>query len=323
MLNRRHMLAGAATLVVGRIAPSSAQERFPSRNVQVVVPFTPGGPTDVVARLVAEAMSKTWSVPVIVENKPGAGTMIGTDYVAKARPDGYTFGIVITAHMINPAVRTRMPFDPLKDLRGVTQLIEAHVVLAAHPSFPAHDIPGLVRTAQTAKEPINYATPGVATGTHMAAELLQKAAGIKLEHVPYNGSAKALTDVLAGRVPLLFDVWHSVQQHVAENNLKILGVTNATRIPNAPQYPCISETYRGYEAGSIFGVVVPAKTPDDVVSRLSADIVSYVKTPEFAEKAKGLGVVPVGSSPAEFDRLVATDIEKWRAIASSANIRID
>ncbi|MCA6107012.1 Bug family tripartite tricarboxylate transporter substrate binding protein [Bradyrhizobium cenepequi] len=324
MIDRRRFLAATSAFAVMRPAATAlAQDKFPSHNVRIIVPFTAGGPTDVVARVISDAMAAKWSVPVIVENKPGAGTLIGTDLVAKSAPDGHTIGVVITAHVINPAVRDQMPFDTLRDLRGLTQLAEAHLVVVANASFPADDIPGLVRTARAQTEPLAYATPGAATATHMAAELLQKVADVKMLHVPYNGSANALTDVLANRVPLMFDVWHSVQQHVQEKTIKVLGVTNATRIPNAPQYACIGETYPGYEANSMFGLVVTAKTPDTLVKRLSDDLIAFVKSPVFAAKAETFGMQPVGSTPEEFDRFVAGEIGKWRTIASSANIHLN
>jgi len=324
MIDRRRFLAATSVLAVLRPGGLAlAQDKFPSHNVRIIVPFTAGGPTDVVARVISDAMATKWSVPVIVENKPGAGTLIGTDVVAKSAPDGHTIGVVITAHVINPAVREQMPFDTLRDLRGLTQLAEAHMVVVANASFPADDIPGLVRIARAQTEPLAYATPGAATATHMAAELLQKVANFKMLHVPYNGSANALTDVLANRVPLMFDVWHSVQQHVQEKTIKVLGVTNATRIPNAPQYACIGETYPGYEANSMFGLVVTAKTPDMLVKRLSDDLIAFVRSPAFAAKAETFGMQPVGSTPEQFDRFVAGEIGKWRTIASSANIHLN
>ena len=324
MIDRRRFLAATSALAVaGPVARASAQDKFPSHNVRIVVPFTAGGPTDVIARIISDAMATKWSVPVIVENKPGAGTLLGTDMVAKSAPDGHTIGVVITAHVINPAVRKQMPFDTVRDLRGLTQLAEAHMVVVANPAFQADDVPGLVKIAGAQKEPLAYATPGPATATHMAAELLQKMADIKMLHVPYNGSANALTDVLANRVPIMFDVWHSVQQHVREKTIKVLGVTNATRIPNAPQYACIGEIYPGYEANSMFGLVVAAKTPDPLVKALSDDLIAFVRSPAFNVKAEAFGMQPVGSTPQEFDRFVAGEIGKWKAIASSANIHLD
>lgn len=323
MIDRRQFLAATSALAVMRPGAGMGQDRFPSHGVRIIVPFTAGGPTDVIARLISDAMAAKWSVPVIVENKPGAGTLIGTDMVAKSAPDGHTIGVVITAHVINPAVRDKMPFDALRDLRGVTQLAEAHMVLVAHASFTADDISGLVKLAHARPEPLAYATPGPATATHMAAELLQKMANIKMVHIPYNGSANALTDVLANRVPLMFDVWHSVQQHVREKTIKVLGVTNNTRIPNAPQYACIADTYPGYEANSMFGLVVPSKTPDALVQSLANDVIAFLKSPTFVARAETFGMQPVGSTPQEFDRFIVGEISKWRNIASSANIQLN
>jgi tripartite-type tricarboxylate transporter receptor subunit TctC len=324
MLRRRDVVAGLATaLGAPWLSRASADTKFPPGNVRIVVPFTAGGPTDVVARLLGDAMAAKWKVPVIVENRPGAGTIAGTAEVARSQPDGTTIGVVISAHTINPAIRKKLPYDTLRDFRGVTELGEAHVVLVANPEFPADDLAGFLKAAHASAEPLAFASPGTGTSTHLAGELLQRVAGIKMLHVPYNGSAPALTDVLANRVPLMFDIWHSVQQYVEARKLKVIGVANATRIPNAPQYPRIGETFPGYEANSIFGVVVAAGTPDPIVSQLSADLVSYIHSPEFADRSATLGMVPVGSTPAEFDQLIRAQIAKWQEIATAAGISVD
>jgi tripartite-type tricarboxylate transporter receptor subunit TctC len=320
---RRDFIKVMATASVTRPLAARAQSNFPSRNVRFIVPFSAGGPTDVVARFIGEAMSKKWSVPVVVENKPGAGTMVASAEVARSQPDGYALGFVISAHTINPAVRKKLPYDTLREFRGITELAEAHVVLVANSSFPANDLDGFLRIARSATEPLAYASPGAGTSTHLAGELLQRVAGIKMLHVPYNGSAPALTDVLANRVPLLFDIWHSVQQYVEARQLKVLGVANATRIPNAPQHPRIGETFPGYEANSIFGVVVAGKTPDDLVAKLSGDLAEYIRSAAFAEKSTALGMEPVGSTAEEFDALIRSQIAKWQEIASASGISID
>jgi len=324
MMRRRQVIAGLAAAVSAPwVSRAWADAKFPSGNVRFVVPFAAGGPTDVVARLIGEAMSAKWAVPVIVENKPGAGTIVGSSDVARSEPNGHTLGFVISAHTINPAIRKKLPYDTLKDFRGITELAEAHVVLVANPSFPADDLDGFVKVAKATAEPLAFASPGTGTSTHLAGELLQKVAGIKLLHVPYNGSAPALTDVLAGRVPLMFDIWHSVQQYVEGKQLKMIGVANATRIPNAPQYPRIGETFPGYEANSIFGIVVSGKTPDELVTRLSGDLAGYIRSPAFAQKATALGMEPVGSSGEEFDALIRKQIVKWQEIAAASGISID
>jgi tripartite-type tricarboxylate transporter receptor subunit TctC len=195
--------------------------------------------------------------------------------------------------------------------------------LVATPSFSADELDGFLKAARAATEPLAFASPGTGTSTHLAGELLQKVAGIKLLHVPYNGSAPALTDVLANRVPLMFDIWHSVQQYVESKQLKMIGVANATRIPNAPQYARIGETFPGYEANSIFGVVVAGKTPDQLVTRLSSDLAEYIRSPAFAQKAAVFGMEPVGSTAGDFDALIRKQIAKWQEIASASGISID
>lgn len=323
-MDRRQFIAAASAMACAPfIEPARGEVSFPARNVRFVVPFAAGGPTDVVARVMAEAMSAKWNVPVIVENKAGAGTILGSAEVARSTPDGHTVGFVISAHTINPAIRKKLPYDTLSDFRGVTQLAEAHIVLVANPAFPADDLDGFLREAAAAKEPFAFASPGTGTATHLAGELLQRAAGIKLLHVPYNGSAPALTDVLANRVPLLFDIWHSVQQHVQSKQLKVIGVANATPIPNAPQYPRIGEKLQGYEASSMFGIVVAAKTPDDIVAKLSDDLIGYIRSQAFQAKLESLGMVPVGSTPAQFDELIRRQIGKWQQIAATAGISIE
>lgn len=317
------MMAAAAIACGPSVQPARSEVSFPARSIRFVVPFAAGGPTDVVARLIAEAVSAKWNVPVIVENKAGAGTIIGSADVARSAPDGYTLGFVISAHTINPAIRKKLPYDTLRDFRGITQLGEAHIVLVANPAFPADDIDGFLREASAAKEPLAFASPGTGTATHLAGELLQRAAGIKLLHVPYNGSAPALTDVLTNRVPLLFDIWHSVQQQVQSKQLKVIGVANATPIPNAPQYPRIGEKLQGYEANSIFGIVVAGKTPDDIVVRLSDDLIGQIRSPAFRAKLESLGMVAVGSAPAQFDDLIRKQIGKWQEVAAAAGISIE
>ncbi|MDH7794060.1 MULTISPECIES: substrate-binding domain-containing protein [unclassified Beijerinckia] len=322
MIDRRTFLKASAASTAGLMTPAIAQDVVPARIVRFVVPFGPGGPTDVLARIVADAMRGKWPAGTIVENRAGAGSMIGTTFVARSEPDGTTIGVVTSSYMINPAVREKMPFDTSTDLRGLTQLASSYLVLAAHPNFPASDIPGLLKTARSMPDPLAYATPGIATAPHMAAELLQRAGQIKLQHVPYNGATEALTDVLAGRVPLMFDLWHSVRPYVEDKSLKILGVINGQRIPTAPQYPCIGETLPGYEVSSILGLIVPKQTPTEHVEKLATDITTFVKSDEFKKKAEQFGMQPIGSSPKEFDQFIAADIARWKQIATNAGIRL-
>src|SRR5688500_15078065 len=221
-----------------------AQE-FPAKPVRLVVPFPPGGPTDV-GRMMASGLQAAWGQPVIVENKPGAGTVIGTDAVAKSAPDGYTVGMVITAHFINPALRAQMPYDTLKDLAHTTQLVQQHVVLQANAGVPSNTLPELVAFATKTPGKLQYAPPGTGTSAHLARELLDGEAGNDLVHVPYNGSGPALPDLLAGRVELMVDVCHSAKRHVEAGKLNVSALTAKERLVNSRQYPLVAETLPGF-----------------------------------------------------------------------------
>jgi tripartite-type tricarboxylate transporter receptor subunit TctC len=311
------------SLLLALCAPAFAAEpadSFPSRPVHIIVPFTAGGPTDVLARMLAQQLSVRWKQPVLVENRPGGGSVIGTNLVAKAAPDGYTIGMVVMAHVVNPAIRSDLPYDTEKDLAGVSQLTNSACVLVAHPSVPANSIGELIALAKEKPHTLAYSSPGVGTLNHVAGELLNQRAGIALLHVPYGGSAAAHADLLAGRVPLMFDVWAPVQQYVKSGKLKLLGVTLKERLKSDPQYPAIAETLPGFEVVSSFGMVAPGKVPRPIIARLGADINAIVKDEAFAAKIREFGMEPVGASPEQYDRFIHEEIVKWGKIVKDANI---
>ena len=246
----RTMLVAIATS--GSLATNAAMaQAYPAKPVRLIVPFAPGGPTDIIARLVAQKLHETWGQPVIVDYKPGAGTVVGTDYVAKSAPDGYTMGMAISAHMINPSLRQSLPYDTLKDLVGVTQVAAAPFALFANPSMPANTIAEVVALAKKNPGQVAYATPGTGTGTHLAGELLRSVAGIDIVHVPYKGSSPAQQDVIAGRVPLLFDVMYSAMPLVKAGKLKVIAVASPTRVSYAREYPTIAEAFPEVSATSV------------------------------------------------------------------------
>jgi tripartite-type tricarboxylate transporter receptor subunit TctC len=317
-MNRRSFLAAAAAVLAA--GPAAAAE-FPVRTVRLIVPFPPGGPTDLLGRLLAERLAARWQQTMIVENRAGGGTVVGTNALARAAPDGHTLGVVISAHTINPALRDDLPYDTLRDLAHVTQLTAAHVVLVASPSFPAKDLREMVALSQAAPGGISYASPGVGTLTHMAGELLAGVSGAKLVHVPYQGSAPALTDVLQGRVPLMFDVWHSVKPHVEAGRLRVLGTGSAEPIPGAEGLPRIGQTYPGFTVVSMFGLVAPAGTPPAVVEQVAADTRAALLAPDMVQRIRELGMEPVGSSPAEFAAFVESEIARWRGIVRERGLR--
>src|SRR5499426_1472142 len=265
---------------------SASAQTYPTRAVRLMVPFPPGGATDIIGRLVAAKMQEVWGQPVVIENKPGAGTVVGTEYVAKSAPDGYTLGFVVTAYVINPSLRTDLPYDTLKDLRGVTQISVQHLVMAAYPGFPANNIKDLIALAKKEPGKLAYATPGSGTAMHLSVELLKTSAGIDIVHVPYKGGTPAQQDVMAGRVPILMDVLYAVQPLIKSGKIKVIALLSPKRDPDSPEYPVVSESVPGVSALSIVGVVAPAATPGELVHRVSADIAKAVKASDLTERMK-------------------------------------
>ncbi len=311
-------------LALVALAPLAADaQTYPARAVRLMVPFPPGGATDIVGRLVAAKMQDVWGQPVVVENKPGAGTVVGTEYVAKSAPDGYTLGTVVTAYVINPSLRSDMPYDTLRDLRGVTQISVQHLVMAAYPGFPANSIPELIALAKKEPGKLAYATPGSGTAMHLSVELLKTSAGIDIVHVPYKGGAPAQQDVMAGRVPILMDVLYAVQPLIKSGKIKVLALLSPKRDPDAPEYPTVSESVPGVSALSLVGIVAPAATPRELVNRISADIAKAVKSSDLTERMKQQGMEPIGSTPEQFDALIRSEIEKWAKVVKLSGAKAD
>ncbi|MFT8247223.1 Bug family tripartite tricarboxylate transporter substrate binding protein [Roseomonas sp. BN140053] len=323
-LPRRHLLALLA-MVAGFGRAASAQEPYPTRAVRIIVPFPPGGPTDVIARILAEMLSSTWKQPVVVENRGGGGTIVGTVAVAQAAPDGYTFGIATNPFVFNPALRHNLPYDTLRDFTAVGMLMTTPIVLVAPVSFPPSNLAELLDYAKRSPAPLAYASPGPGGIGHMAGELLQREAQLTLEHIPYSGSAPALTDVIAGRVPLMFDLWNSVRPHVESGRLKVLGVAGSSRIEEAPQYATIAETFPAF-ASTAFpfnAVIMPAGVPKPLLDKISADVRAIVVSPQYADRLKPLGAVPAASTAAELEAFFRREIPRWQAFAREANITLD
>lgn len=312
--------APAAALAQATPEPAAA---WPSRPVKLIVPFASGGPTDTVARLVAARLQAHWNQTVVIDYKPGAGTMLGTDFVAKSPPDGYTLGMAISAHMINPSLQPKLPYDTKRDLVGVSQLAQAHFGLFAHPSLPVNNIAELIAYSRRNPGKLSYATPGTGTGTHLAGEMLNHMAGIDMVHVPYKGSAPAQQDVIGGRVPLLFDVLFSSMPFVKDNRMKVLALSSPTRAVGNPEIPLIAEAIPGFSALSFIGVIAPMGLPKDLLNRISADISRAVKSSEVTARMVALGMEPVCSSADEYNAVIATEIEKWAGVVKKAGIKLE
>ena len=304
---RRRTLAAAFLLPV----PALAQP-FPRRPVRLIVPFPAGGPTDVIGRLLAERLSARWGQPVIVDNRPGAGTVIGTHALVQAAPDGHTLAVAISALTINPALRTDMPFDTLRDVAPVTRLANTHIALVANVPSGLTSLAQALDTARSTPGGLAYASPGNGTLTHMAGELLGRLSGAPLVHVPYPGSGPALNDVLGGRVPLMFDVWHSIQPHVLAGTLRVLGTGSSTPVPGHPDLPRIAQTFPGFEATSVFGLIAPGATPLELRQAIAAATAASLAEPAVAARLAELGMQPMVAGPEEYAAFIVADIARWR-----------
>jgi tripartite-type tricarboxylate transporter receptor subunit TctC len=321
-LTRRVALAALAVipLLASAQAPADA---WPTKPVKLVVPFAAGGPTDTVARLIALQLQAIWKQPVIVDYKPGAGTTLGTNVVAKSPPDGYTLGMAISAHTINPSLVPNMPYDTLKDVTGVSQVAQAHFGLFAHPSAPFNTMPELIAYAKANPDKLSYATPGAGTGTHLAGEMLSHMANIKMVHVPYKGSAPAQQDVIGGRVPLLFDVLFSSMPFVKDGRMKVIALSSPSRAASSPEIPLIQDTVPGFNAMSLIGVIAPAGVPPALLRKISTDIAQAVRSPDVTARMAQLGMEPVGSTAEQYNATIRTEIDKWARVIKTSGIKLE
>ena len=317
----------AVLLLLGTAAGAASAQttaEFPSRPVKLLVPFAAGGPTDVVARILADFLTARWNgQSVVIENRPGAGTIVATAAVAKSPADGYTMLVATNSLLINPAIGQKLPYDTEKDFAAVSMVATQPVALVANKAFPADTIAQLVDVAKKSPEALNFTSPGPRGVGHLAGEMLKQRAGINMTHINYNGSAPALTDVIAGRVPLMFDIWHSAKRYVDSGDLKLIAGAGAQRLGDAPDVPTIAETYPGFDVIAFNALVAPAGVPAPVLDRLSADIRSVVNSPEFANKVRNLGIFPLGNTPQELDAWMRKEIARWAEIARAASIKAD
>ena len=320
---RRIFLMAAAVMLAPNFVAAQAVEAWPDKPVKLIVPFPPGGPTDTVARIISTGLQTLWKQPVVVDYKPGAGTTLGTNIVAKSPADGYTLGMAITALTINPSLQANLPYDTKKDLVGVSQVAQAHFGLFAHPSQPFNNMQELIAYAKKNPNALSYATPGTGTGTHLAGEMLANMAGIRLLHIPYKGSAPAQQDMIGGRVPLLFDVLFSSMPFVKDNRMKVIALSSPKRAVSSPEIPLIAEVVPGFSAVSAIGLIGPAGMPPALLQKISADIGLVVRSAEVVARMQQLGMEPVGSTSDQYNAQIRQDVDKWAAIVKSAGIKLE
>jgi tripartite-type tricarboxylate transporter receptor subunit TctC len=321
----RHLVlpAVAAALYAVITCSAVAAQSWPVRPVRLVVPFAPGGNTDIIARVIAPRMSQEFGQQVLIDNRGGAGSTLGTAIVAKAPPDGHTIGMVSSAHVINPSVRRSLPYDPVNDFAPVTLVADVPNGLAVHPSLPAKDVRQLVALARARPGQIAYATPGHGTSTHLAVEMLSHASGgLNLLHVPYKGVGPAVTEVVAGQAQLIFAALPAFIEFVRSGRLRLIAQAGAKRSPAAPGVPTmIEQGYADFVVSSGFGMFAPAKTPRPVVARINAAVVKALAEPAVRSALSGQGAEPVGNSPDEYDRYNRSQIERWRKVAQAAGVK--
>ena len=327
-LQTRFILTGAAhllvTLVVLLPAPQAWAHNYPNPLIRMIVPFAPGGNTDIIARAIAPRMSQDLGQQILIDNRGGAGSTIGTNMAAKSSPDGYTLLMVSSAHVINPAARKNMPYDSVKDFAAVTLVADVPNVLAVHPSLPVRNIKGLTALARTRPGELLYATPGRGTSSHLAIEMLASEAGIKLVQVPYKGVGPATIDLVAGHVHMMFASMPASIQHVRNGRPRMIAQAGAGRSPAAPDVPTmIEQGMRDFVVSSGFGMFAPAGTPRAIVDRVNAAVRTALNNPDVRSNLSSQGAEPVGNSADEYDKYNRTEIEKWSKVARQAGVQAE
>jgi tripartite-type tricarboxylate transporter receptor subunit TctC len=320
-MNPRRRWFAACLACIGLFAGAVHAEGYPTKPVTLVVPYPPGGSADILARLVGQKLAARLGQPVLVENKAGAGTAIGAKAVAQAAPDGYTLLLgTVSSQAINPAMN-KVGYDPLKDFVAVAPLAAIPFVLVANPSLPTRSVADLVAMAKAQPGKLAYASAGPGTSNHLAGELLASRAKIHLLHVPYKGSAPALTDVVGGQVPLMFDLITTSLPMLAAGKVKALAVTSRTRSALLPDVPTVAESgVPDYEVSAWFGIFAPAGTPESVVSRLNSDVTAILQAPDMQKHLRDLGAEPVTSTPEAYSQYVRDEAHKWREVVHQAGL---
>jgi len=299
-----------------------AQQAYPAKPIRLILPFPPGGSTDIVARLIGQKLTESWGQPVLIENRPGAGGNIAAETAARAAPDGYTLFQVNVANAIGATLYPKLPYDLITSFAPVIQLATTPYVLLAHPTVPAKNTAELIALAKARPGQLNYASAGGGSATHLSGELLKSMAGVNIVHVPYKGTGPAVTALLSGEVDLYFATVPAALPLVEAKKLRALGVTSARRSPLMRDVPAIAEAgLKGYETSTWHGVLAPAATPADVVVKLNAEIARTLAQPAVKERLVGQGLDPVGGTPEQFGAYLKTEISKWAVVVKASGAR--
>ena len=323
-MNGNFRLRGAiASILFSTLAAAAAAADWPSRPLRIVVPQSPGASTDLTARLIAQKLSETFRQTVIVDNRPGSSGIAGSEIVARSVPDGYTLMVIASSFSINPALGRKLPYDSLKDFTAVSQLSKFPNMMAAHPSAPVKTLPDVIALAKTKPGQLTYASAGVATGTHMSAELLKYMTGIDLLHVPYKGGGPAATATMGGQTQLVVATTVGLLPHVRAGKLKAIAITSAKRSAAAPDIPTFAESVPGYEHEPWNGLFAPAGLPKPLIARLNAEVARILQSPEMKKIFEQDGADVVASTPEAFTAHLKAEIAKWMKVAQAAGIKAE
>jgi tripartite-type tricarboxylate transporter receptor subunit TctC len=322
---RRRSLVQAGLLALGLSSTLALAQAWPTRSISLIVPFPAGGTTDVLARALADKLSQSLGQPVVVESRPGAGATLGADYVAKAKPDGYTLLMGAVHHTIATSVYKKLPYDFQKDLAPVATVAMVPNVLVVNAALtPARNVAELVAFAKSAPAKLAYGSNGNGTAQHLIGTQFQASTGVELLHVPYKGSGPLTTDLLGGQVAMSFDTITPVLQHIQAGKLRALAVTTAKRSSVLPDVPTLEEAgLKGFDIGTWFGVLAPAATPKDVVARLNTEMVKIIRSPDFAQRMQAIGAEPLGGTPDQMARQIADETTKFAKLVKDGKVAID
>jgi tripartite-type tricarboxylate transporter receptor subunit TctC len=323
-VRRRRQIILAALSVLAALAATPVRAEYPAKIIKIVVPFASGGGTDIIARTLAQEISSDLGKPVVIENKPGAGTVIGTQTVATSEPDGYTLLLASFAHAVNPSLNSKLPFDPRKDFAAVSLIARSLNIVVVNPASKIKSIADLIAEAKANPAKLNYGTFGTGTSAHLAGELFKSMANVNLTTVAYRGAAPAITDLLGGQIDVIFTTVASAASLVGGGQLRALAVTTAGRSPAFPDLPTVAESgVPGYAAESWYGLYAPARTPAPIIERLNKAVAKAVQAAAFKRLESNEGLIMVGSSPEEFDRYVQDEEVRWRKLIKEANIKVE
>ncbi|MBL8376389.1 MAG: tripartite tricarboxylate transporter substrate binding protein [Burkholderiales bacterium] len=304
--------------------PAALAQAWPAKPIRMIVPYTPGGYTDTMARLVGDAVGRALNANIIYENRPGANSIVGVEMLAKAPADGYTLATVIAAHSANATLYPKLPFDPVKDFVPVSLTSVSPLILVANNDFPARTVAEVIAHAKANPGKINFGSSGSGAAAHLTMEGLMLATGTKMQHIPYKGTAPALTDLIGGQIGILFDVPSTMMQHVRAGKIKAIAITAEKRIAAAPEVPVFAESgMPGFTAGSWTMTLAPAGTPADIVNRLAGETAKAIRSQALKERIEGMGVIPVGNTPEEAAAFLRAEVAKWGKIIREANVKVE